>query len=584
MRLFINIGTTALVALMMLASCKKDNPESENPGNDNQPDTPVVLDNAIEYKGEITDIRSTLIDPSAEIIYLVAQENVTSEDQLADGNYEYVRIEMVGDLESDNLSHELDLKASDIEYDIQYVKNGNTLVSVSSTDNSAITEGEFIMTINPDELIMEVNFSMQLAEGGSFRGNVDINLDYEEPGPVYPENDMTFVVDGEESQVGSAVVENYEDYIMFTLSPESGYESFNDIYDAGVDYIQVLMLPGVLNADMEIFSGDAIIYGMKDGEALEIHRSTGLDLLDAGYVRIDDNGEDSYSLYMTLSFVGGPEVGARATAVMAEPVPENLNTITVNGETQPVRIGFYMDGGGGLMYLYFTSADITYFDEIYDAYDYFGVVLYQSEMTGKEIDITNYSQFYYVLYMNNVTGDMLMSVSGNLNGATGTLSLVHDAADPEYYEVEASVVFGDGTTVEMSYKGNCVSSDYVPEEPNEFTYNGVTEAIQSVLVDKTGGDVWEIWVSATPGLDTVEGFESDGCIHITAPSEAFNTGYGVGFSTYQDVLKFEFGDDVWQYPDTGTLEVTLDGTDMVLDFTTYGDLVGHYSGTVTVVE
>lgn len=172
--------------------------------------------------------------------------------------------------------------------------------------------------------------------------------------------------------------------------------------------------------------------------------------------------------------------------------------------------------------------------------------------------------------------------------ASGTVSVERSASDPEQFVARITVAFGDGTEVSLDFDGACLSVDYVPEEPNEFTYMGVTESIQSVLVDKSGGALWEIWVSAAPGLDTVADFEDDGAIHITAPEEAFNCGSGVGFSTFKDTMKFEYDGRTWQYQEDGsvmgTLEVSLEGDQITLDFTTYGDLSGHFAGTATVVE
>ena len=73
------------------------------------------------------------------------------------------------------------------------------------------------------------------------------------------------------------------------------------------------------------------------------------------------------------------------------------------------------------------------------------------------------------------------------------------------------------------------------------------------------------------------------CVLLDAPAEAFD-GEPAGFSSYKEILKFEYDGNTWQYPGTGTLIVSLDGDELELDFTTYGDVEGHYSGTAVVVK
>ena len=136
----------------------------------------------------------------------------------------------------------------------------------------------------------------------------------------------------------------------------------------------------------------------------------------------------------------------------------------------------------------------------------------------------------------------------------------------------------------------CVCGEYVYNKSrNEFTYEGTTEAVRSALVDKRDPDIWHVWLSAVGGLDELSEFEDsyNEAIHITAPAEAFNAG-SVGFSTYKEILKFEYAGQTWQYAEDnsvrGTLEVGLEGEQLTVDFTNYDNFSGHYSGTAVIVE
>lgn len=579
------------VTVMMLAafvSCKKNGQEEPDP----QP--PVELDNAIEYNGQAVSLGSRFFDLESEIMYLVVEEGVTSAEQLASGSYEYVSIYQGDDVESDSNVYEVDMTALPVGFEMQYIKDGSTLVDISAENQDAVSEGTMKVSMSMDEetgaFSTVVDFSVLLSDGAVLRGNASVEGSMtDEPAVVYPENDMTFVVDGEESAVGTAAVENFEGYVMFTVTPEQDAGLFNDIYDAGFDYIQVLILPQYLNRDLDVMSESVTIYGWRSSDEtyLSISPDGGRELLESGAVRIDGSeAGGEYTLYMRLDFAGGHYVGVHASGIMTGDAPVEESTISVNGDTKPVRASFYLVEDG-LAMLYFTSAEVYYFDEMVDnAARWFSVTVDESTLGAGDIDITFTDAYFMLYYQDNMTGEAIYIDPETLQGESGTINVSRDSSDPDHFIAEVSVVFADGTDVVVDFDGSCVSVDYVPEEPNEYTYMGVTEPIKSVLVDKSNGGLWEIWVSATPDLESVTDFENDGAVHITAPAAAFNYG-AVGFSTFKETLKFEYDGRVWQWDGGttfGTLEVYLEDNQMDLDFTTYGDLSGHFVGMTLVVE
>lgn len=404
---------------------------------------------------------------------------------------------------------------------------------------------------------------------------------------IYPEKEMTFVVDGVESPVGSAFADPFEEYVLFSVSPISGLESYTDIFDG--EYLQVMLLPEFLNQDIDLKAeSHASIYVYDDETEIS---SIDSEMLESGTMRLEyDEETGKCVLLMAMVFTNGTEVGINASAVKSEAAPEKCS-ITVNDDTEPVRAAFYMDypaEDGNYVYLYFTSSEVYYLEEMLDiATSYFYLALNEDDLTGNEFDITDTDKYFYIGYIDQVTGDDFTAIQGELNGAKGTVNVSRDGSDPASFTAEISVTFGNGTAISVSYDGTAVSADYVPEEPNEFTYNGATQAIQSVLVDKSDADIWHIYVSEVGDLEYVSEFEDMGAIHITAPAEVFNAG-PVGFSTYKEDLKFEYEGKTWQYKEdgsvVGTLDVSLVEDQIVLDFTTYSDLSGHYSGTAVIVE
>lgn len=410
-----------------------------------------------------------------------------------------------------------------------------------------------------------------------------------EPGPnppvpevsIYPTTPNTFVVNGEQTPVGTTFVNNYEGYVLISVSP-TVTDDYNELVEG--KFLQVMVLPQFLNKEINLKEQELTINASEGEEAFPITPSQ----LESGSCKIEyDETTNKYTLLMAMTMTDGTEVGINASAIMTDETPEEGSTITVNDKTDPIRAQFYLDNEG-LVYLYFTSAGVVSFSEMQEAaMDYFYVVMSEDDLTGNPIDITKISNTFMAGYVNQVTGANLSVMTGELDGATGTVSVSRDATDNTKFTADIDVAFGDGTHVVVAFDGNCMSVNDVPEEPNEMTVNGATEQIQSALVDKTDPEIWHIYLSSVGGLEDEGEFIDMGAFHITAPAEVFNAGYGAGFSTYKDVLKFEYEGNTWQYVDADTKgSLTVDLTDdgqLTVDFTTYGDVKGHYSGPAVVI-
>lgn len=399
----------------------------------------------------------------------------------------------------------------------------------------------------------------------------------------YPETENTFVVNGEESPVGSTFAFDFEGFLTFMATPQE--TTFDNAFDG--EYIQVLFLPSFYNQDVDLKENELQIYVWDNETGTDIITS---DMLESGSARLNhEDGTDTYTLLVYMKFNDGTEVGVNATATMEEEeAPEDGSTITINNTTNPVRAAFYADenmGDMNLTCLYFTAADIDYFEEMENAHEYIYLVMDQDDMTGNEFDLSNPDKYFYIMYCNQDpnNSNFQQATTGSLEGATGTINVARNGLDPTKFTAVISIEFGDGTKVDINFDGVCRSTYEVAPTPNEFTCNGATEEIKSILVDKSDASTWKIYMSSIGGVETVSEFESFGSFVITAPAEAFN-GESVGFSTYKDTLKFEYEGQTWAYPDTGTLTVSLDGENLTLDFTTYGDAKGHYEGPAIIVE
>ena len=578
MKKFFKFAACMLAFGALAAACQK-------PAGTPDVDDPLV--NAIEYAGVRADIETVLVDVTTGTLYFTTEEGVRSLDELAEA--EYVTY-TAGDNAEGSLDGVFETSLTNLPegFVFAYYKGGEQVLQLTSEDHSAITEGTLKLTVDMENGESgNVDFDMTLVSGDTFRGNIDVVADelvivLPEPpvtGPEYPENDMTIVLDGESIPVAKAFLETFSGYFMFTATPDASAESYEDILERGLDYVQALLLPGQLVKDLEVSESGVIVYGSIEGLALDPYSVTGTGRLD--YDEVSGEG----TLKLALVNADGAEIGVNATAVMSTPAPDD-NTISVDGVSQPVRAAFYL-AEGGVTALYFTSAAVDTFDEMAEsAVDYFCIMVPDSDLTGEAIDLGNASEGTYLMYVNNANEEQLEAVTGDA-GVSASYSL-KKTGDEEYAAV-VSVSFADGTEVSVDFEGSCVSVDYVPEIPNEFTYDGMTESIQSALVDSSDPDIWHIWLSSTGGLEEPGEFEdpSSESIHITAPAKAFN-GEPCGFSTYKELLKFEYAGQTWTYKEgdsaVGTLTVSLEDGYLTVDFTNYDNFSGHYSGPAVVVE
>ena len=411
----------------------------------------------------------------------------------------------------------------------------------------------------------------------------------EVPGPMeYPANPMTFTVDGTETPVGKAFADAFEEYVLITVTPDTEVESYVDAVTAdGVEYLQFMVLPQNLNREIDLVAEPQRIY-CKDNESDCTVISPDGNLTEGKAVVQYDEETSEVVFKLAIELSDGTVVGVNAGALMSAPAPEQGGTITVDGTQEPVRGAFYLEDSGNTA-LYFTSSEVYTFEELQEmALYYFLIMVPDGLMTGEDFDMADLSgeDNVVVMYIDYANGGQYEANSGD-GGASLTFNM--QKTSDGTYAASISAAFDGGPEIAVDFDGTCVSVDYVPEEPNEFTYEGTTEAVQSALVDKSDPDIWHVWLSAVGGLEDLSEYEDpyNEAIHITAPAEAFNAG-GVGFSTYKEILKFEYAGQTWQYTEDnsvrGTLEVSLEGDMLTVDFTNYDNFKGHYSGTAVIVE
>lgn len=275
--------------------------------------------------------------------------------------------------------------------------------------------------------------------------------------PSYPENANTFVVDGEESPVGSTFAFTEEGSVTFIATPNK--TTSEEAFDG--KYIQMQVPADLYNQDIDLKENNIKTYGNNGTGTSEITS----DMLESGSARLNhEDGTDTYTLLAYMKFNDGTEVGINATATAEEEeTPGGSSTITVNNTTNPIMAAFYADeetDGMSLTCLYFTTSDIDYFDEMANASEYIYLVIDQDAMTGNEFDISNPDKYFYIMYCNTDPNSYNFqdATTGSLKGATGTMSVARDGLDPTEFTADISIRFGNETSVSISFDGVCKST------------------------------------------------------------------------------------------------------------------------------
>lgn len=402
----------------------------------------------------------------------------------------------------------------------------------------------------------------------------------------------TLVMNGEETPFAKIFVDEYSGYIMVTATTVAEAESFDWLVDNGAEYVQLLAIPSLFNREFDVMTETDSFSLFSTYEAAPIFDGVApgvTEALESGRARFDFDGTNA-EIFLELKLADGRTISARAAGTYAGEAVEE-NSIECNGDKKPLRASFYaIEDGMGMFY--FTPADVEYAEEMFNLATYYVVLsVDESLINGLTVDLSEPSSKYYeIYYVDNMTGNMLYFTSDDTAGATGSFS-IKQLDTPSSFAAELSVNFPEGfseefpaaVSVALSFEGESKDMYAEPEKANEFTYEGETLPIESVVVDTTS-ELWTVWLSTQSGVDTVEAMESADAVKITAPEEAFS-GEGVGFSTYK-TISFAYDGQVWNYDSgaLGTLTATLDGTTLTLDFTNYDNLKGYFNGEAVVIK
>lgn len=390
------------------------------------------------------------------------------------------------------------------------------------------------------------------------------------------------VINSEQTPLTGIFVDEYSGYMMVTMTDVAGAESFDWLVENEAEYVQILVLPSLCNREFDVMTetdGFALYSTYASAPLFEGAEPGFTEAIESGSCRFDFDGTNAEA-FINLKLADGSTIAVRGAGVFEGTKPEE-NYIERNGDKDALRAAFYSveDGFG---YFYFTPADIDYFEEIEMASYYVVLLVDESLIDGRTVDIATESTYFEVYYVDNATGDMIIGAAGDTAGVEGTFSISRLDSEASF-AASASIAFSENISVSLTFSGECTDMYAEPAKENAFVFDDVKTPIASVVVDTTS-ELWNIWLSGESGVETVEGMQSADALRITAPEEAFS-GEPVGLSTYK-TIEFAYGDSVWNYDNGafGTLTVSLDGETLNLDFTNYENLNGYYSGPAVVIK
>ena len=589
MKKFRLLTFATLVATMLSVSCDKTDNGGEEPNPVPPSPTPVELVNQYEWNSTVTDINSvvTTMMPTtiADLlfVYLSPEQGITSAEQLEDSSKEYVRIVVdaeIGD-ETDVVTEtetgmRIDLaKAQGLVY-ITYMKNGAAVIEYD--DDTLLDEGYIIITEDPaDENRATVDMLLDFAGSDDcLRANFVMNeTEITIPRPDYPENyiaeDIFFF-----EEIQSAFAFDMGNYTFVMISPTAGYASWQDCME-GENYIMMAVAPDALGQTVDMTSYEDYSFVNCTPMAQSIETITPLDpetmaILQSGEMYIAKDGDYTNARFSIETTDG---VLFEGSVSIHTPAPENF--ISFNDDTKPVRAAFYYYD----QYLYLTPGAIDYGQDIGDCSWY--LCLTKPAVDGT-VDVATDSDFLVIFAYDYGKGQI-----GSQSGSGDTGSYTVTTLGENQYQIAFDVTFSDGNRVQCSYAGEFKDFLAEPVKENEYKFEGVSRAINSLVIDATSS-VYTFYISNEAGLRTVEDMQTADDLVTVKADASICDGDGWGFSSaaaadkelsviYKGVTYNSASGSF------GTFSALLFGTDLELSFAGYGEAPDiYFKGEAVVVR
>lgn len=591
MKKFRLLTLATLIATILSTGCDKDDPEQDpNPNPDPDPDpVPVELVNQYEWNTKVTDIKSVVAAAiPTEIampiyIFLSPEEGITSMEELMASEKEYVMLAIDSEIgeypemvtETDT-SMRIDLtKAQGVVY-MWYMKNGEAVAAYE--DETLLDEGYMIIADDPaneDRSTVDMLFDFAGSDN-CLRANFGLNeSDIVVPTPEYPENyiaeDATSV-----EEIQSAFVFDMGPYTFVVMSPTAGYASWSECME-GENYISIAVPTAELGQTIDMTAHQDYSFSNYTQLASQIVDISPLDpesltILSKGEMRVAKDGE-----YTDVSFSIETTDGTlfEGKALVNTPAPTNF--ITFNDGTKNINAAFYYEN-----YLYLTPGAIDYGQDIGDCSQYLCLTM---PVKGETVDVATATDEFMVIFTYDYGESQIMSQNGT--GDTGSYTV--KSLGKNSYEVTMDITFADGNRLQCKYSGEFKDFLAEPVKQNEYKFDGVSHAINSLIVDTTSS-IYTFYISEEAGLNTVDAIKAASDVIAIKADASICDGGVWGFSSAANADKelsviYKGATYNSASGSIGTFSALLSGAELELSFAGYGETPDvYFKGEAVVVK
>lgn len=386
----------------------------------------------------------------------------------------------------------------------------------------------------------------------------------------------TYSINGAVGELKSVALMMVDEYISIAATPTEGITSAEAIFECE-EFLFASVSPLLLNKEIDLMT-ETELYTVMSTFADAYLESVAPEMTEeikAGKATFT-YADNTLTVKADLTLADGTLFSFHAVA--EEQVVVNTNTMTRGDEEKPVRAAFYM-AEDGMTALYFTPAEISYFEELYDT-TWFVYLMVTDDLVGKKTDITTVGEeslFMFGLSDQMDENNFIEIANYDLQGATGDFTITKNADGNYKAEINLTI---DGKSYTVNYEGACTPYDAVPVVKTNYLVVGEEEFTVSAATLTKGTTVWSVELTTSSGKNLV----------FTAPESCFD-GETYGFSQSADMTVTYDGVTYSKANGhNGTLTAyykTL-SQQLTVDFTNYGGgdsgytkIEFNYSGAVT---
>lgn len=584
-----------------IASCGDDDKPITDPipGGGGEPDVTV---NSYIYKGKTVEAKSVICTDFIKgyyCVYMSPLMNLTTVEDFANSGREYITF-MVP---QSAVNKEISLMDSEAGCTFYYMDENSTPILESYDEDTWENVSDAKLSLNlTDEnqdrdYDVKGKFNISFKDGKSFTG--EMACTYTAPIPLT--NQLAF---GEEHiDIKSTYATIIQGFLMIYLCPTEGLTDLESIIDT--DNLMTLQInPNKVGQVIDITTEESsyALYSLLDWASPDapeygtaIANTTWGEYCTNGTMQVDvlENNTVKFSFDITMSSGKTFKGAYNGPCTIDIKEQSTTNILTVNEITQDIDAAFYIKASGST-FLYLTPADITNFDDIFDATSYVCVAVPDEALDGREINISTAENFS-VIYSNPNTE--IWVNQEKREGATGTYSIKAIGNTQDEYAVTIDIHIGD-YDITSNYTGKFMS-DAPPVKENEYHLgsDGDKVYIHSVVIDKkTDTEMCDIYISDQSNLNTIEGIKTTNPVIIRIPQTAL-VGELQSFSG-SPLMSISYKGKKYNIENAnnselngGNATVTLENNEATIEFKLFQikeynsvSLEGYYNGTVTVIE